>query len=109
MGQCKSQQTIVKVLKSIEGYYFKPINDYDNTLFWCMTKCPLTDKAYDFFYSLVKWMGVKRRPTKYFDRPLTLNACRGDESIYEPFVFTREEIEEIVSDVPEKYVGGNDL
>lgn len=94
-----SQQTIVKVLRTRQ-YYFKPINEYENTQFHCMVKCRKTN-AFGKFLNFL--LGDK---TDYVECPLMIDVC-GDfgTPIVEPFVFTRDDVARIIKDVPETYVG----
>ena len=100
-----SQQTIVKVLKD-KKYEFEPINEYQNTLFYCVTLCEDPDWLKDFLSKLFGWAGFKYKK-RYVKCPLMITVCGGlyPNSVYEPIVFNREEVEGIISDLPENYVG----
>ena len=94
-----SQQTIVKVLRERE-YFFKPINEYENTQFHCMIRCRKTNV---FGKWINRLLGDK---TDYVECPLMIDVC-GDfgTPIVEPFVFTRDDVARIIKDVPETYIG----
>ena len=94
-----SQQTIVKVLRE-RKYYFKPINEYENTQFNCMILCRKTN-AFGKFLNFL--LGDK---ADYVECPLMIDVC-GDfgKPIVEPFVFTRDDVARIIKDVPDTYVG----
>ena len=95
-----SQQTIVKILRN-RHYYFKPINEYENTQFYCMVVC---SKQMNIFEKLLNFiLGDK---TDYVDCPLMIDV-NGEygKPVMENFVFTRDDVSRIIADVPETYVG----
>lgn len=109
METYNSQQSIVKFLSGVK-YSFAPINDYDNTQFYCMIKCAEKDYAFEWFYQVFKKWGAKRKEIKYFEYPLSLTVCSCLAERNEiPIVFTREEVQNIINDVPENYIGGKTL
>ena len=100
----KSQQSIAIFLKNF-NYYFVQATEYDNKNFFCMIKCPEKEIMKDFFYSLIKWTGAKKK-TKYFDYRLNLTFCAcSTERAEMPMLFTQEDVKNIIADVPENYVG----
>ena len=94
-----SQQTIVKVLRERQ-YYFKPINEYENTQFYCIIRC----RKQNWGGKILTFLFADN--TDYVECPLMIDVC-GDfgKPIVEPFVFTRDDVVRIISDVPETYVG----
>ena len=98
-----SQQTIVKVLRE-RKYYFKPINEYENTQFYCMIVC----RKQHFFGKFLNFLFGDKNEN--IESPLMIDVC-GDfgRPIVEPFVFTRDDVLRIVKDVPDTYVGTNVL
>lgn len=103
-----SQQTIVKFLRE-RKYCFKPITEYDNSMFYCIIKCEYHNAFFDMLHDLFGWAGVKQRIT-YVDCPLSLSVCEGySNSAIEPIIFTQEDIIKILKDVPENYVGETEL
>ena len=103
----RTQQTIAKVLRE-RKYFFIPITEYDNEHFYCMTKCVDETTFSAQLYRAFKWLGVKRRD-KYINCPLSIVICGKYSTVSEPFVFNREDVLNIVSDIPENYVGENML
>jgi hypothetical protein len=96
-----SQQTIVKILKQVK-YGFKPVSEYENTQFYCITE----QKEYDPVKESLRTFGFKPKD-KYTSCPLAITVCgmyKG-EPIVEPIVFTREDVKRIIADVPENYTG----
>lgn len=105
--QVMSQMTLVNVLKK-HKYYFAPINEYNDKLYYCIIKCE-KENAATFFYNKFKWARIKKH-IKYIEQPLCLYICSCiSEDNYEPIVFTQMEVENILYDVPENYVGGNEI
>ena len=95
-----SQQTIVKILRE-RNYYFKPINEYENTQFYCMVVCRKRTNIFGKIFSFL--LGDKDGNV---DCPMMIDVC-GDlgAPLVEPFVFTRDDVMRIIRDVPETYVG----
>lgn len=102
---CYSQQTIVKILKQVK-YHFEPVSEYENTQFACVTEV----KEKSLWNSFMKFFGVKVKD-KYYNCPLMLTICGNidTKSIDEIMVFTRDDVERILRDVPENYTGENTL
>ena len=103
--QTKSQRTIVAVLKQVK-YTFTPISKYDNMYFYCIIHCE--QKEHPFFTWLrkyAKWL-APRMKFEYIDYrlSLTFRDCN-DMYIDEPMVFSRQEVKNIVEDIPENYIG----
>lgn len=98
-----SQQTIVKVLRE-RSYYFKPINEYENTQFYCMVVC----RKQHVFGKFLNFILGDRNDN--VECPLMIDVC-GDfgRPIVEPFVFTRDDVMRIIRDVPDTYVGSQKL
>ena len=102
IASVKSQMTLVKIFKKYE-YYFATVNEYDNHFFTCIIKVPYYEPCTYF----LKFFGFKRK-VKYYEYPLRL-ACGSDDKIFEPLVFNREEVQKIINDAPENYVGNDTL
>ncbi|MBP5458330.1 MAG: hypothetical protein J6Y37_17710 [Paludibacteraceae bacterium] len=102
---CYSQQTIVKILKEVK-YHFEPIIDYENTQFVCVTEI----KEDDIIKSVLKFFGFKVKD-KYRKCTLALTICGNTpgQPIVEPMVFTRDDVERVLRDVPENYTGEKTL
>lgn len=101
----KSQRTIASVLRNVK-YTFLPISKYDNNFFYCIIHCE--EKENPFFQWLrkyAKWLAPKIRH-EYMDYRLKLS-FRNCDDLYvdEPMVFSRQEVKNIVADVPENYIG----
>lgn len=103
-----SQQTLVMILKS-HKYYFEPLNEYDNTNFYCYIKCETPCIHNDFFYKFFKRFGVKKKENfcDYILSITAVNCC--SEIIQEPIAFSRNDILNIITDVPETYIGNSIL
>ena len=101
MPNYASQQTIVKVLKRTK-YHFEPVSEYENTQFVCVTE----QEDYDPIKDQFKRFGFKVKK-KYSPCPLAITVCGlyKSQPIVEPIVFTREDVENIINDVPENYIG----
>lgn len=96
-----SQQTIVKLLKNVK-YTFEPLNEYENTQFICVTMYPEDDPVKSQF----RRIGFKIKE-KYYSCPLSLTVCgyyKG-RPVQEVMVFNRNDVLNIIKDVPENYVG----
>ena len=102
---CYSQQTIVKILRQIK-YHFEPVSEYENTQFVCVTEV----KQSKLLSGLWRFLGFKVKD-KYFNCPLALTICGNidTKSIDEIMVFTRDDIQRILKDVPENYTGDDIL
>ncbi len=101
---CYSQQTIVKMLKR-NHYRFEPIDEYGNENFYCVVLYPETSLFKDFF----KKLGFKVN-YKVFEGKMGLITCgKYCDSCIEPMVFTRDDIQRIIRDVPDNYVGDDVL
>lgn len=100
-----SQQTIVKILKQVK-YKFEPINEYENNLFYCITQ----QKDHDPLKNSFKKFGFKVKD-KFFSCPLAITVCGfyNGLPVVEPIVFTRNDVLNIISDVPENYIGPDEL
>ena len=97
---CFSQQTIVKMLRGV-NYRFEPITEYGNEQFYCVTECKETNKIKDLLLRL----GIKVK-YKTFEGRLGLLMCgKYCDQIIEPMVFTRDDVQRILMDVPGRYVG----
>ena len=96
-----SQQTIVKLLKEVK-YKFEPLNEYDNTQFICVTMYPEDDPIKTQF----RRIGFKIKE-KYYSCPLALTVCGfyKRRPVQEIMVFNRNDVLNIIKDVPENYVG----
>ena len=96
-----SQQTIVKILKQVK-YSFKAVSEYENTQFYCVTE----QKEYDPVKASLRSFGFKPKD-KYVSCPLAITVCGvyNREPLVEPIVFTREDVKNIIMDVPENYTG----
>ncbi len=105
MPDYASQQTIVKVLKQVK-YTFEPLNEYENTQFICETQHVKNGP----FKALAKAFGAKVKDS-YVSCPLAITICNqySGDPIFEPMVFNREDVLKIISDVPENYVGPEEL
>ena len=101
----RSQQTIVKILKGVK-YKFEPISEYENTQFVCITE----QKDYQPVKETFRHFGFKFKD-KYSPCPLAITACgvSSREPLVEPIIFTREDVLKIVADVPENYIGSEEL
>lgn len=100
-----AQQTTVKILKQVK-YHFEPVNEYENTLFYCITK----QREYRPFRDSFKKFGVKVKD-KYTSCPLAITVCGlyDGRPLVEPIVFTRQDVLNIIRDVPENYEGPESL
>lgn len=105
MPNYASQQTIVKVLRQVK-YTFEPLNEYENTQFICEVQNVKNGP----FKSIAKALGAKVKDN-YVSCPLSLTVCNqySGDPIFEPMVFNREDVLKIISDVPENYVGPEEL
>lgn len=95
------QESIARYLRS-HKYYFESINDYDHNHFYCMIKCEIIPLL-DPFESIKKKIGIKKKP-KYDYYALSMTTCQsctGEDPF--PFVFTREDVLDILADIPENY------
>lgn len=100
----QSQQTLVMFLKQYK-YYFVPINPYTNSMFYCIIEYP--DNS------------INARITKFFHKNkecvlpfrLVINACSCAKIDVDemPFVFTQEDVQHIINDIPENYIGEKEL
>lgn len=100
-----SQRTLIKVLKE-HPYYFKTVNEYDNNFFTCVVKWKVKDSPLDAAIKKVK----RNKEPRYVEITLSFGTCgTNGESIFEPIVFDREEVDQIVCDAPETYVGEKTL
>lgn len=107
--QLNSQQTIVLVLKQ-HKYYFKSISEYDNSNFYCIIVHENVDTIGNMLYKIFGRFGYKEPTTKYLECPLGLCYCSDTNStLDELLVFTQEDVKNIISDVPENYIGGSTL
>lgn len=103
--KCRSQRTIVKVLSTHE-YYFVRVNEYDNNFFTCIVKCKIKDFSFIEFLQKIRTILGKPRKNKYTEIVLSLGISgENGEVILEPIVFSREEIDQIISDIPSTYIG----
>lgn len=101
----KSQRTIVHILRNMK-YTFQPISKYDNNYFYCIIHCEQKEpKAIVWLRKYLNWL-LPRPKNEYIDYRLTLSFrdCN-DYYIDEPMVFNRQEVKNIVSDVPDNYIG----
>ena len=101
----KSQRTVVNVLKNVQ-YTFLPISKYDNNFFYCIIHCEEKESAFfQWLREHAKWLAPKPR-NEYIDYRLKLS-FRNCINLYvdEPMVFSRQEVKNIVADVPENYIG----
>lgn len=101
----KSQRTIVAILRNVK-YTFRAISKYDNSFFYCEIHCPQEeDPIVVWFRKYMPWFFPKRK-NDYIDYRLSLSFrdC-SDRYIDEPIVFSRQEVKNIVADVPENYIG----
>ena len=97
---CNSQQTIVKMLRD-RKYDFEQVNEYDNTQFYCVTECQEDNGFKDFLWRL----GIKCK-YKVSRCKMAIVLCgKYSETIFEPMVFTRNDVLRIIKDVPETYIG----
>lgn len=100
-----SQRTLVKVLKE-HPYYFKAVNEYDNNFFVCIVKWKVKESPLDIAIKKV----TRNKEPKYVDVALSFGTCgENGESVFEPIVFDRQEVDQIVCDTPETYVGEKTL
>ena len=61
-------------------------------------------------YKIFGRFGYKEPKTKYLECPLGLCYCSDTNStLDELLVFTQEDVKNIISDVPENYIGGSTL
>ena len=99
-----SQQTLVNLLRKYD-YFFEPVSQYENTQFYCVVKCEIYNFTKDFLYRAFKWLGFKKK-VEYSNCPVAITMCNPyNTGVFEPIVFTQEDVKKIVSDVPERYVG----
>lgn len=101
---CYSQQTIVKMLKR-NHYRFDPIDEYGNENFYCVVLYTESSTLKD----ILKKIGFKVR-YKIYEGKMGLITCgKYCETCIEPMVFTRDDVQRILRDVPENYVGDTTL
>ena len=100
-----SQRTLVKILEK-HPYFFVKVNEYDNYFFTCVMRCAVKDSTLDSILNFFR----KKKQHKYIDVTMSLSEC-GDngESLFEPIVFDRKEIDQIINDVPDTYIGEKTL
>ena len=101
----QSQQTLVKILQK-NKYKFVPLDEYGNTEFTCV----VVQEEYAPIRNALASLGIKTK-TRYNFCPLSITVCgqyKG-EPIVEPVVFTREDVLNVIADVPENYVGDVEL
>lgn len=101
----KSQRTIASVLRNVK-YTFLPISKYDNNFFYCIIHCEEKESPlFQWLRKYAKWIAPKMK-NEYVDYRLKLS-FRNCDDLYvdEPMVFSRQEVKNIVADVPENYIG----
>ena len=102
MKKASSQETLVRILQKFK-YYFVSISEYDNKYFHCIIKCPDNPPMFS-------WLRFKKKKEYFVDYPLGLSVCSCyKEPFNEPVVFTREDVLNIIRDVPENYIGDDTL
>lgn len=105
-----SQLSIATLLKEHE-YYFEPINKYSNTLFYCVLHCrraeSLPEQWLKKIFGRFGWDGFRNGFTDY-RLLLSFRGCDGN-MVDEPMVFTRSDVNCIVKDAPEHYIGEDKL
>ena len=100
-----SQRTLVKILQK-HPYFFSKVNEYDNYLFTCVIRCNVKDSSVDAFLNLFR----KKKEHKYVEVTMSLSECGPDgDALLEPIVFDRDEIDQIIGDVPDTYIGEKTL
>ena len=101
---CYSQQTIVKML-SKNPYRFEPIDEYGNENFYCVVLYEETSLIKDF----LKKLGIKVKYKTYEGKMGLITCGKYCDTCIEPMVFTRDDIQRILRDVPDNYVGNTTL
>lgn len=101
----KSQRTIAAVLKQAK-YTFTPISKYDNMYFYCIIHCEQKEPPFfTWLRKYAKWL-APRMKYEYIDHRLSLTFRNCDDMyVDEPMVFSRQEVKNIVEDIPENYIG----
>lgn len=100
----KSQQTLVNILKR-HKFYFKPINNYENSNFYLIVRYSEKRKTAGFINKLFGW-AHKLNDERYIEKPLSY--VNWDDEGFEvlvPCVYTRKDITDIINDTHENYVG----
>lgn len=101
---CHSQQTLANIL-SKNKYYFESISEYDNTMFYLVVRFTEKSKSANFVNKLFGWVH-KVPENRFVERKLSYLVLDADGyEKPEPCVYTRTDVENIVKDVPQNYVG----
>lgn len=98
-----SQRTLAKILEK-HKYYFEPINDYTDELFYCIIKCEKRHEFLEFLYKIFRMRFLKPKE-EYIDTPLEFHVANLSYQEFIPLVIDKEEIIKIIKDVPENYAG----
>lgn len=94
-----SQMAIVSILKTHQ-YYFEPVNDFCNYYFYLVVKV-----ARETLFTR-----VFHKTPSFNETYLAIDVCGGDFcDVRRRMVFTRDDIQKILSDVPENYIGEAEL
>lgn len=103
-AECQSQQTLVGILKK-HKFYFKPINEYENSMFYLVIRYSERKKTAGFFNKLFGW-AHKLNEERYIEKKISYVVLddEGFETLV-PCVYTRKDIIGIISDTHENYVG----
>lgn len=100
----KSQQTLVKLLEE-HSFYFEPINEYDNNMFYLIIQYTEKKRGANFFNKFFGW-AHKVDEDKIFERRLSyLTWDDNGFEILKPCVYTRQDISNILSDTNLQYIG----
>lgn len=102
----KTNISIVSYLKARQ-YKFEPINEFDRERFYCLIKCSsLLDKDDVFLIFLKKINLIKER---FSFCPLVVSTSNSNCSCLQPMIFNRTEVLNIISDIPENYIGDENI
>lgn len=104
----KSQQTLVSILED-HNFYFEPINEYDNNMFYLIVQYTEKKRGANFINKIFGW-AHKVDEDKIFERRLSY--LTWDDDGFErlkPCVYTRQDIINILSDTNRLYIGAETL
>lgn len=107
-SEYKSQQTLVNLLEE-HFFYFEPINEYDNNMFYLVIRYTERKKGASMVNKLFGW-AHKVEENRIFERKLSY--LTWDEDGYErlkPCVYTRQDVINILSDTNRLYIGAATL
>lgn len=104
----KSQQTLVNILEG-HNFYFEPINEYDNNMFYLIVQYSVKKRGANLFNKIFGWAHWVEED-KIFERKLSYLTWDNEGfEILKPCVYTRQDIINILSDTNRLYIGSATL